>query len=1091
MHRRPGALLTLLLVPLGIFLAAPLRAQAPSPDSSLLAGLKWRNVGPANTAGRVTDIEGIPSPSKTFYVAAAAGGIWKTTNNGVTFQPVFDVGRVISMGDLAIAPSDTLQVWAGTGEEDSRNSISPGGGIYKSVDGGKSWKLMGLEATQAIGRIVVHPTNPDIVYVAALGHPWGPNKERGLYKTTDGGKTWTLSKFVSDKAGFVDVAMDPRDPNVLYAASWERVRGPYFLKSGGPGSALWKTTDGGATWTEVKGGGFPETTKGRIGLAVAPSNPDVVYALVEADSAGGKKLTGLYRSADAGKTWTMMNDHDVRPFYYSQVRVDPSDPDRVYWSSTPVNFSKDGGKTVGNATLGIHVDQHAFWWDPKDPQHFIVGDDGGISMTWDKGGAYDFINTFAIAQPYEVSYNMAIPYRVCAGLQDNGTWCGPSRRAQGGIDNHMWYTVAGGDGFHSAQDPTDPNTVYAESQGGNMSRVNTATGERTTLRKPDWRERVRPLLDSIALLQPDPKQPVATDAEKRIKALQARVSADSAEWDLRFNWNTPFLVSKHDPNVFYVGGNRVLRSTKRGEGLEIISPDLSYRDTVKIRVSMRTTGGITKDATGAETYATVVALAESPLRKGVLYAGTDDGRLWVTKDDGKSWQELTAAIAKAGAPKGSWIRRVEPSHFDENTFYLALDRHRDDDFTPYLYVTTDGGKSFRSIAAGLPKGGPDFVHVVREDPTNRDLLFVGTDVGAYVSLDRGATWQRFMTGLPTVPVHDLQVHPRDHELIAATHGRGIWIVDIAPLQQYRPGMLADAPVLFQAKPALQYGDPPVGGESAGHKFFRGQSAEYGAEITYWVPRRATVAAAGGDAAEKAAPQNGGGNAPAAAQAGGARGRRGGPGAQGPQAKIVVLNAAGDTVQTLNGPARPGLQRAYWNLRSRPEQKEKSPSERRDSLELAQKLREVGDSLIKAGKDSAAVERIVSMAQSGDRGAMFRMFGGGGDRPTGDRPGESYPSAGAGAAGRGAGGQPDPDAMRELAGDIMDAVRPLLRGGPGGGRRGAQARNVDPGDYTIAVTVDGKTLTGKVQVLRAPGFGTQSEEGEAFGLEELLEELGIN
>src|SRR6266487_4582800 len=428
-------------------------------DSTLLAGFRWRNIGPANMGGRVSSVTGIPSPSRTFFVAAAAGGIWKTTNAGTTFRPVFENEKCVSMGELAIAPSDTMQVWAGTGEEDSRNTISPGCGIFKSTDGGLTWKLAGLEKSGAIGRIVVHPTNPNIVYVAALGQAWAANPERGLYKTTDGGQTWQLVKFISDKAGFIDIAMDPANPEVLFAASWQRVRGPYFLNSGGPGSALWKTTDGGKTWTEVKGGGLPTTTKGRIGIAIAASDPKVIYLMVEADTSAnaqggpGKpaqvRPSGLYRSADGGATWEKMNGNDVRPFYYSQVRVDPKDPNRVYWSSTPLNFSNDGGKTVGNATVGIHVDHHAMWIDANDPNHMVVGNDGGIAQTWDKGGNWEFLNTFAIGQPYIVSYDMAFPYGVCAGYQDNGSWCGPSRRRQGDLTNADWTTEGGGDGFYT------------------------------------------------------------------------------------------------------------------------------------------------------------------------------------------------------------------------------------------------------------------------------------------------------------------------------------------------------------------------------------------------------------------------------------------------------------------------------------------------------------------------------------------------------------------------------------------------------------------------------------------------------------------
>src|SRR6267142_284523 len=521
------------------------RAGGITLDSTLLAGFRWRNIGPANMGGRVSSVAGIPSPSKTFFVAAAAGGIWKTTNAGTTFRPVFDNEKCVAMGEVTIAPSDTMQVWAGTGEEDSRNTISPGCGIFKSTDGGITWKRVGLEKSGAIGRIVVHPTNPNIVYVA----------------------------------------MDPSNPEVLFAASWQRVRGPYFLNSGGPGSALWKTSDGGKTWTEVKGGGLPETTKGRIGIAIAASNPKTIYLMVEADTlpnakpAAGKaaqtRPSGLYHSADGGATWEKMNDHDVRPFYYSQVRVDPKDPNRVYFSSTPLNFSNDGGKTIGNATVGIHVDHHAMWIDPNDPNHMIVGNDGGVAQTWDKGGNWDFLNSFAIGQPYIVSYDMAFPYSVCAGYQDNGSWCGPSRRRQGELTNADWTTVGGGDGFYTAQDPTDPNTIYVESQGGNMSRLNFATGDRVALQKPNYRPRYTMFEDSIVIERPDTTRPETAAQRRRIAELRARQKADSADIDLRWNWNTPFLISAHNPEIFYAGASKVMKSTRRGQDLYSISPDLT------------------------------------------------------------------------------------------------------------------------------------------------------------------------------------------------------------------------------------------------------------------------------------------------------------------------------------------------------------------------------------------------------------------------------------------------------------------------------------------------------------------------------------
>jgi photosystem II stability/assembly factor-like uncharacterized protein len=1060
MHRSLRRLVPGLLCLAGF---APLHAQLSTPiDSAMLAALRWRPVGPANMGGRITDVEGIPSPSKTFFVAAAAGGIWKTTNAGTSFRPVFDAERVISMGDLAIAPSDTMIVWAGTGEEDSRNSISPGGGIYKSTDGGLTWTLMGLEATQVIGRIVIHPANPDIVYVAALGHIWGPNPERGLYKTVDGGKTWALVKFISDRTGFVDVAMHPANPDILFAASWERVRGPYFLQSGGPGSALWKTTDGGATWTEVKGGGFPETGKGRIGIAIAASNPDVMYTMVEADSLPGKpgRLSGLYRSADGGATWERTATTNVRPFYYSQVRVDPGNPDRVYWSSTPVNFSDDGGKTVKNATVGIHVDHHAMWIDPNDPAHIIVGNDGGVAQTWDKGGNYDFLNVMPLGQFYHLSYNMEVPYRVCGGLQDNGTWCGPSRKSRGDISNVDWFFISGGDGFFTQQDPVDPNIVYAESQGGNMARLNLATGARASLQRPDWRQQWTVFEDSIAMDWPDTTVRLTRAQQRRIDALRQRQRADSLDMDLRWNWNTPFFISKHNPMLFYAGANKVLKSTMRGDDLRPISPDLTTRDTLRIRVSTQTTGGVTPDVTGAETHSTIVALAESPIRFGMLFAGTDDGNVWVSRNDGGTWENLTGRFP--GVPAKTWVSRIEPSNHDSLTFYVTFDGHRTNDFTPYVYVTNDFGATFRSIAGNLPTGGPDFVHVIREDPTSRDLLFVGTDVGVYVSTNRGATWQTFMAGLPTVPVHHLEIHPRDHELIAATHGRSIWIVDIMPLQQLTDAVAAAPAHLFAPKVAYAYGDRPVGGGSPGHKWFAASVPPYGAEIVY----RLT--------------------------SGEPRSR----------ATLVITDVKGDTVQTLTGPGGPGVHRVTWNFRGRPPAGEPlTPAQRRDSVRFIARVDQVFDSLIKGGMNEAMLNRMRDGIKTGNVQDLFQRFGGGGGggpRQAGparfaERPGESSgPARGAAAQGEGQeageeGGEAAMPGQSQMQ-DILRALRPP--GARGGGRFSMSYGTYNPtrrgagplmatGDYLVTLKVGDQVFQQVLRVERMPGT-----EDSGFAFDEL-------
>jgi photosystem II stability/assembly factor-like uncharacterized protein len=941
---------------------------------------------------------------------------------------------------------------------------------------------MGLEKTETIGRVVVHPTNPDVVWVAALGAIWRSNPERGLYKTTDGGATWRLVKFVSDRAGFVDVALDPSNPDHLLAASWERVRTPYSLHSGGPGSALWRSTDGGESWVKVTGGGLPEVVLGRIGIAFAPSDPRIIYLMVEAGPppggrggrgaqppaagrggggrGGGGNLSGLYRSTDGGQTWTRMNSTNTRPFYYSQVRVDPERPDRVYFSS--FSFSEDAGRTVRGAAQGVHVDHHAQWIDPKDPDRFITGNDGGIAVTFDRGGNYIFPNSVPLGQFYAVSFDMAMPYRVCGGLQDNYSWCGPSRKSRGQITNHDWFSVSGGDGFVTAQDPRDPNIIYSESQGGNMGRLNYATGERVSLQKPSWRDSYREWMDSIATIWPDTTVRPSSQVAQRVAAFRRRASQDSADLELRYNWNTPFFLSPHDADVFYAGANRVLKSTNRGEGLVPISPDLSKRDVRKIDVSTRTTGGITPDVTGAETYGTIVSLAESPVRRGLLFTGTDDGNVWLSTNDGGNWTDLTPKF-RGMVPETTYVSRIEPSPHDANRFYVTFDNHRNGDFTPYIFVTTDGGQTFRSIAANLPTGGPDFVHVVREDLVNPNLLFAGTDVGAYVSFDRGGSWQRFMNGLPTVPVNDLKIHPRDRELIAGTHGRSIWIVDIAPLQQLTPQVIAADVHLFEPRPAVQFGEPPSGGEFTAQLYFQTGSPPYGAEIGYWVGRAQQ-----------------------------------GPG------RIVVTDARGDTLSSMNAPAGRGLQRVSWNFRGRaPEPLPLSPSERRDSIATDRRLTQVADSLFRAGTPKDQVDRAVATLRGdgGGEGGGFQ-FGGGGGRgggggggrggaPAGwvERPAEGAAGGrggGGGGGGRGgAGAEQQAETPAAQAANLVQEIARLVRGQPAGGgggrggrggggganlfprRGGGQPPLVEPGNYTVTLRIGDRVLTQTLVVQRGP------------------------
>jgi photosystem II stability/assembly factor-like uncharacterized protein len=672
-------------------------------DSASVAGLRWRNVGNANFQGRLVDVVGIPGPSKTIFVSAAAGGIWKSMNNGLTWRPVFDDKRIASMGMLAIAPSDTNIVWTGTGEPNSRNSIEPGGGVYKSTDGGITWRLMGLEKTAHVGGIAIHPTNPNIVYVAALGQAWKSNPERGLYKTTDGGTTWQLIKFISDKAGFVDVDLDPSNPNTIYAAAWERVRTPYSLKSGGVGSGLWKSTDAGATWTELKGNGFPTGLKGRIRVDVAPSNPRMVYAMVEAQRPDlsttvvipeqNPPLNGLYRSADGGQTWTQQNNINTRPFYYSNIEVDPKNADRVYFSSTQLQVSDDGGKTSRGAKQGTHIDDHAIWIDPNDTDRIMVADDGGITISFDKGGNWFQGQNLPVAQYYEVAFDMQVPYNICGGAQDNGTWCGPSRR-RAGVGNAYWYTIQGGDGFYAAMDPTDPNIVYGESQGGNAGRLNLKTGERRSFAKPQWQPTYRMWEDSMAVVRGDITKPATREQTAALTALRAQQIKDSVDLNMRYNWNAPFILSPHNNKVIYFAGNRLLKSSDQAESFHIVSPDLSKKLQAKLDTSLIWTGGITLDATGAETYGTIVTISESYVKPGIIYAGTDDGNVWKTHNDGGAWENLTGRFP--GLPAETYVSRIDASYHDTLSFYVTFDGHRTGDFAPYVYATNDGGKTFRS-----------------------------------------------------------------------------------------------------------------------------------------------------------------------------------------------------------------------------------------------------------------------------------------------------------------------------------------------------------------------------------------------------------
>jgi photosystem II stability/assembly factor-like uncharacterized protein len=1093
------------LLALLLFGAAPLAAQ--SLDSAVVGGFRWRNVGPSNFMGRLSDVQGIPSPSKTVYVATAAGGVWKSTNNGVSWRPLFDDKEISSAGMLAIAPSDTNIIYLGTGEPNSRNTIEPGAGVYKSTNGGQTWTFVGLRETQHIGRVVVDPRNANVVYVAALGPAWKAGGDRGLYKTTDGGATWKLIKAgANPKTGAIDVVLDPSNPDVVYASFWERYRTPYSLNSGGVGSGLFKSMDGGNTWTEIKGNGYPEGPKGRIGLAVAYSNPQVVYALTEAASKApgpvqfqrNPAANGLYRSTDGGKTWTQMNNYNTRPFYYSQVRVDPKNPDRVYFSSTDLMVSNDGGKTLISAAQSVHVDDHGIWIDPNDPERWFLANDGGIAITFDKGGNFWYPMNFPVGQFYDVSYDFAVPYNICSGAQDNGAWCGPSRRRNPNspVNNTQWFTISGGDGFYTAQDPTNPNMVWGESQNAGVQQTNLATGERGRVNKPAWNERYREWEDSIAVVRGDPLKPMSAAMRTHIDALRAQQKKDSADLQIRYNWESPYFLSPHNPQVFYLGGSRVLKSTKRGEDLFPISPDLSVKSDpaqerarlARIDTVEKYTGGITLDLTGAEAYGTVVALQESPIKPGLLLAGTDNGNLWITHNDGGAWENLTPKFASLGVPNDAYVVRVEPSHFDTLTFYVAFENHRWNDFTPYLFVTNDGGRSFQSIVNNLPKTSPaDFLHVIREDPHNRDLLFVGSSRSVYASVDRGRTWTKFASNFPTVPVYDLQIHPRDHELIAATHGRSLWIVDIAALEQMTPRVLSQGTYLFKPRTAYQWGEGPhtnLPGNGYGQAVMTYANPPYGADIAYRLA--------------SAAPGN---------------------------VRLIVSNVAGDTVANLTGPGAAGMHHVLWNFQqaaprgARPEQ---SPSQKRDSILLHVRAPAVLDSLARAGYDTAAIRTVrTQVAQivnpnanaGGGRGGRGGRGGQGGqacEHPTTQwerfcaRPAEEPVEGGRGslqpdtataaaaapAARRGRGG-----ATGEAALNPVERIWTLIgmpapapaggRGGRGGFFGAAGTTTANTGDYLVTLVVNGQTYRQTFRVERVSG----NDDGPAFGGDDEHDQLG--
>jgi photosystem II stability/assembly factor-like uncharacterized protein len=832
---------------LSLILAISL-GPAASNDPGLTRDLQWRSVGPSIMGGRIDDFAVVESNPDIIYMAAASSGLWKSTNGGTTWMPIFDDFGTTSIGDVALAPSNPNIVWVGTGEANARQSSSWGNGVYKSTDGGVTWQRVGLEESRHIGRIVIDPKNPDIVYVAALGHLWGPNEQRGLFKTTDGGKTWVNTKFIDEDTGFVDVIMDPSDNKVLYAASYQRRRTPFGFNGGGPGSALWKTTDTGKTWTKL-GGGLPTGVIGRIGLDIYRKNPAVIYATIEHGKDGG-----IYRSDDRGKTWKKINPLNPRPMYFSQVRIDPQDDKRIYVLGVSLYVSDDAGKTFkSDGARNLHVDHHAMWIDPRNPNHLIIGNDGGVGISYDRARTWLRVNNVPLGQIYVVGYDMRDPFFLYAGLQDNGVWSGPSAtRHRVGPLNDDWIQVGGGDGEFVTVDQTDPRVAYISMNNGRIMRFDYVTGESKAIRPVEQERGGGPGGGA-------PGGGGRGGGEARPAGLSP----------VRFNWTAPIVVSPHNQRIVYLAGNRVWRTLDGGERWTAISPDLTTQiDRDKLPI-MGVTGEMLAKNDGVSAYGTITAFAESPAQPGLLLAGTDDGNVQLSKDGGANWANLAANFP--GLPERSWVSGAVLSRFDTRRMFVSFDDHRADDYKAYVYRSDDGGATWRPIAQGLPASS---VRALKEDIQNPDLLFAGTESGLRYSLDGGASWSALKNKLPDVPVADIQIHPRTRELILGTHGRSIYLMNIAPLEELTKEIVAAPAYLFAPLPATTF-------NHLEHRDFLAQGTYVGANpprgalLDYYLGRPA------------------------------------------PEAKIVVQDRDGRVVRELKGSGEAGLHRVVWDLRVTP------------------------------------------------------------------------------------------------------------------------------------------------------------------------------
>ncbi|MEO7965809.1 MAG: hypothetical protein ABIT38_18005 [Gemmatimonadaceae bacterium] len=782
-------------------------AQGGSND---FGALRLRSIGPANMSGRITDIAVNEANSYEFYASSATGGVWKTTDNGVTWNAVFDRESTHSVGALAVDQRDPRIVWVGTGEATNRQSSSWGDGVYKSTDGGKTWTNMGLREGRHVARIAIDPRNSDVVYAALPGHLWGPNKERGLFKSIDGGQTWSAILQKDEDTGVVDVAIDPLDPDVLYAALYQRRRAPFGFVGGGPGSGLYKSTDAGRTWRHLTSG-LPEGVVGRIGISIYRKDPRIVYISLEQGArytssiSYDKRLGGIFRSEDKGESWRHMSDWNPRPAYSSQIRVDPSDQSRVYmvqWS-----YSSDSGKTFVSPRQSLHGDDRVVWVDPKDSRHLIKGDDGGVGISYDRGVKWLYVSSLPVSQFYHVSASTTRPYFVCGGLQDNGSWCGPSQSfSTQGILNDDWYRVGGGDGFNNVVDTTDNRTVYSSSQYLGITKVDLPTREAKNVR-PTVKEGEGPKLGNWGAADPR--------VGKKIPPA---------------GWNSPFLISSHDPATLFAGMAVLWTSNNRGDSWR----SLGNLTTNVDRRSLRIMGQLPEEQTlslddGVSYYPTTSAIAESSRLRGLLYVGTDDGNLKRSRDGGVTWTSLIEKVP--GVPRGTWVAAIAASRFATATVYAAFDGHQADDYKNYLVRSTDFGETWTSIAGDLPPERG--IHVILPDTRSANVLYLGTEFGLYVTTDAGEHWMSLRNNMPNVPVNDLVLQPRENDLVLATHGRGVWIMDqINALQELTPAIRSKKAQLFTI------GDAEMTRLSstkahAGDMIFRGENPPSGAIIDFW------------------------------------------------------------------------------------------------------------------------------------------------------------------------------------------------------------------------------------------------------------------